>query len=109
MVMAVLEGHHEAADSTDPVANALRKIMRALPEAVAAQAELVRRTARPVPNRYAAPADPSITAQLVHASSLHRLVRDQLPAGGGHRVDRAGWSRGPSWCGRGAGTCSPAG
>ncbi len=74
MVMAVLEGHHEAADSTDPVANALRKIMRALPEAVAAQAELVRRTARPVPDRYAAPADPSITAQLVHACSLRRLV-----------------------------------
>jgi len=74
MVMAVLEGNHEAADSTDPVANALRKIMRALPEAVAAQAELVRRTARPVPNRYAAPADPSITAQLVHASSLRRRV-----------------------------------
>lgn len=74
MVMAVLEGHHEAADSTDPVANALRKIMRALPEAVAAQAELVRRTARPVPDRHAAPADPSITAQLVHACSLRRLV-----------------------------------
>jgi predicted DNA-binding transcriptional regulator YafY len=74
MVMAVLEGHHEAADSTDPVANALRKIMRALPEAVAAQAELVRRTARPVPDRHAAPADPSITAQLVHASFVHRLV-----------------------------------
>ena len=74
IVMAVLEGHHEAADSTDPVANALRKIMRALPEAVAAQAELVRRTARPVPDRYAAPADPSITAQLVHACSLHRRV-----------------------------------
>ena len=74
MVMAVLEGHHEAADSTDPVANALRKIMRALPEAVATQAELVRRTARPVPDRYAAPADPSITAQLVHACSLRRLV-----------------------------------
>ena len=60
MVMAVLEGHHEAADSTDPVANALRKIMRALPEAVAAQAELVRRTARPVPDRHAArPTRPS--------------------------------------------------
>lgn len=75
MVMAVLEGHHEAADAADPVANALRKIMRALPEGVAAQAELVRRTARPVPDRHAAPADPSITAQLVLACSLRRLVR----------------------------------
>lgn len=75
MVMAVLEGHSAAADASDPVGNALRKIMRALPEAVAAQAELVRRTARPVVDRRAAPPDPSITGQLVHASSLRRLVR----------------------------------
>ncbi|MGV8907580.1 MAG: helix-turn-helix transcriptional regulator [Propionicimonas sp.] len=87
MVMAVLEGHHEAADSTDPVANALRKIMRALPEAVAAQAELVRRTARPVPDRHAAPADPSITAQLVYACSQHRQVRI-----GYRHEDGAAWS-----------------
>lgn len=75
MVMAVLEGHHDAADTSDPVGNALRKIMRALPEAVAAQAEVVRRTARPVPDRNAAPPDPSITAQLVQACADHRLVR----------------------------------
>nr|WP_300144530.1 WYL domain-containing protein [Propionicimonas sp.] len=75
MVMAVVEGHHDAADTTDPVGNALRKIMRALPEGVAAQAELVRRTARPVVNRYAASPDPSITGQLVHACSVRRLVR----------------------------------
>lgn len=75
VVMAVLEGHHETSDSADPVANALRKIMRALPETVAAQAELVRRTARPVPDRHAAPADPSVTARLVHACSLRRQVR----------------------------------
>lgn len=87
MVMAVLEGHHEAADAADPVANALRKIMRALPESVAAQAELVRRTARPVPDQHAAPADPSITAQLVLASSLRRLVEI-----GYRREDGAEWS-----------------
>lgn len=83
MVMAVLEGHHQAADSADPVANALRKIVRALPEAVAAQAGLVRRTARPAPNRHAAPADPSITAQLVLACSLRRLVRIEYAYQGG--------------------------
>jgi predicted DNA-binding transcriptional regulator YafY len=83
VVMAVLEGHHDAADSGDPVANALRKIMRALPEAVAAQAELVRRTARPAPDRHAAPADPSITAQLVHACSLRRQVRIEYQYEGG--------------------------
>jgi predicted DNA-binding transcriptional regulator YafY len=75
MVMAVLEGHHDAADTADPVGNALRKIMRALPEAVAAQAELVRRTARPVADRHAAPPDPSITGQLVQACSVRRLIR----------------------------------
>src|SRR4029077_12236863 len=38
VVMAVLDGHHDAADPTDPVGSALGKIMRALPEPVAAPA-----------------------------------------------------------------------
>ena len=46
LVMAVLDGHHAASDPTDPVGSALGKIMRALPEPVAAQAEAVRRTTR---------------------------------------------------------------
>lgn len=75
LVMAVLEGHHDAADTADPVGNALRKIMRALPEAVAAQAELVRRTARRVQSRRADPPDPAITAELVAASAARRIVR----------------------------------
>jgi len=37
LVMAVLDGHHDASDSTDPVGSALGKIMRALPEPVAAR------------------------------------------------------------------------
>ena len=32
LVMAVLDGHHDASDPTDPVGGALGKIMRALPE-----------------------------------------------------------------------------
>ena len=36
LVMAVLDGHHDAGDPTDPVGSALGKIMRALPEPVAA-------------------------------------------------------------------------
>lgn len=47
LVMAVLDGHHNASDPTDPVGSALSKIMRALPEPVAAQAEAVRRTTAP--------------------------------------------------------------
>ena len=54
LVMAVLDGHHDAGDPTDPVGSALGKIVRALPEPVAAQAEVVRRTTAPAPDRAAA-------------------------------------------------------
>src|SRR4051794_41328029 len=43
LVMAVLDGHHQAAHPTEPVGSALGKIVRALPQPVAAQAELGRR------------------------------------------------------------------
>ncbi len=49
LVMAVLDGHHAAADPSDPVGSALTKIMRALPEGIAAQAETVRRNAALAP------------------------------------------------------------
>src|SRR5262245_27099727 len=75
LVMAVLDGHHDANDSTDPVGSALGKIMRALPEPVAAQAEAVRRTAAPAPDRAAARPDPATTTVLVQACSNHRRVR----------------------------------
>ena len=75
LVMAVLDGHHNAADPTNPVGSALGKIVRGLPEAVAAQAEAVRRAAAPAPDRAAARPDPATTALLVQACSAHRLVR----------------------------------
>jgi predicted DNA-binding transcriptional regulator YafY len=75
LVMAVLDGHHDASDPTDPVGSALGKIMRALPEPVAAQAEAVRRTAAPAPDRAAARPDPATTTALVQACSNHRRVR----------------------------------
>ncbi|GGM24381.1 helix-turn-helix transcriptional regulator [Dactylosporangium sucinum] len=74
LVMAVLDGHHDAADPADPVGSALGKLVRALPEAVAAQAEAVRRTAAPAPDRGAARPDPSTTATLVQACSAARRV-----------------------------------
>ncbi|MFT4108884.1 helix-turn-helix transcriptional regulator [Propionicimonas sp.] len=83
MVMAVLDSHHDAADNSDPVGNALRKIIRALPEAVATQAEVVRRTARPVPDRHAVPPDPTTTAALVLASSCAHVVRIGYRTGSG--------------------------
>jgi predicted DNA-binding transcriptional regulator YafY len=75
VVMAVLDGHHDASDPTGPVGSALGKIMRALPGPVAAQAEAVRRTTAPAPDRAAARPDPATTAALVEACSNHRPVR----------------------------------
>ncbi len=75
LVMAVLDGHHDASDPTDPVGSALSKIMRALPEPVAAQAEAVRRTTAPAPDRAAARPDPATTTVLVQACSTQRRVR----------------------------------
>ena len=75
LVMAVLDGHHDAGDPTDPVGSALGKIMRALPEPVAAQAEAVRRATAPAPDRAAARPDPLTTTALVRACSDHQGVR----------------------------------
>lgn len=74
LVMAVLDGHHDAADPTDPVGSALGKLLRALPEPVAAQADAVRRTTAPAPDRGAARPDPHTTSALVQACSERRPV-----------------------------------
>jgi predicted DNA-binding transcriptional regulator YafY len=74
LVMAVLDGHHNAGDPVDPVGSALGKITRALPEPVAAQAEAVRRTASAAPDRGAARPDPTTTTTLVQACAAHRPV-----------------------------------
>ena len=75
LVMACLAGHHDVADPSDPVGSALSKLMRALPESVAGQAEAVRRTTAPAPDRSAARPDPTTTSVLVQACSSHRRVR----------------------------------
>lgn len=75
LVMAVLDGHHDPRDPTGPVGGALGKIMRGLPEPVATQAEAVRRTTAPAPDRGAARPDPGTTTALVQACSEHRRVR----------------------------------
>ncbi len=75
LVMAVLDGHHDASDPAGLVGRALGKIVRALPEPVAAQAEAVRRTTAPAPDRAAARPDPATTTALVQACSDHRPVR----------------------------------
>ena len=75
LVMAVLDGHHDASDPTNPVGSALGKIVRALPEPVAAQAEAVRQATAPAPDRAAARPDPGTTSVLVQASAQRRLIR----------------------------------
>jgi len=75
LVMAVLDGHHAASDPSHPVGSALGKLVRALPEPVAAQAETVRRTTAPAPDRAAARPDPATTSALVQACSTHHRVR----------------------------------
>jgi len=75
LVMAVLDGHHEVSDSTDPVGSAIGKIVRALPAAVATQVDAVRRTTAPAPDRAAARPDPDTTTTLVQACTNHRRVR----------------------------------
>jgi predicted DNA-binding transcriptional regulator YafY len=75
LVMAVLDGHHDASDPAGPVGAALGKIVRALPEHVAAQADAVRRTTAPAPDRAAARPDPQTTTALVRACAEFRRVR----------------------------------
>lgn len=75
LVMAVLDGHHAAGNPIDPVGSALGKLVRALPERVAASAEVVRRTAAPVPDRAAVRPDSATTISLVEACSQRRRVR----------------------------------
>ena len=74
LVMAVLDGHHDA-DGEDPVGTALGKIVRSLPERVAAQAATVRRATSPAPDRAAARPDPATTSALVEASAEGRRLR----------------------------------
>jgi predicted DNA-binding transcriptional regulator YafY len=75
LVMAVLDGHHDAGDESEPVGAALGKVVRALPTAVAEQVEAIRRTTAPAPDRGAARPDPATTIALVQACSAARRVR----------------------------------
>jgi predicted DNA-binding transcriptional regulator YafY len=75
LVMAVLDGHHQAGDPADPAGSALGKIVRALPEPVAASVDAVRRSAAAAPDRAAARPHPATAAAIVQASADRRRVR----------------------------------
>lgn len=87
LVMAVLDGHHAAADPDDPVGSALGKLIRSLPSHTGRQAALVREHARAVPDRRAARPDPTVTSLLVEAVANRRGVRLDYTTASGSLVD----------------------
>ena len=73
LVMAVLEGHRDAADPTELVGAALSKILRVLPQPVAAPVRAIRRTPG-LPPEERRRVDPAVTARLVEACTASRRV-----------------------------------
>jgi predicted DNA-binding transcriptional regulator YafY len=92
MVMAVLEGHRNAADPADLVGSALAKILRVLPERVAGPVRAVRELAAPraagdAPDESFSPS-PELTARLIEYCSAARCLRVtyRRPGGAADRV-----------------------
>lgn len=75
LVMAVLDGHHDAAATDDPVGAALGKLVGALPDHVGSQAAAMRRYALAAPDRRAVRPDPGVSSDLVDAIAAGRRVR----------------------------------
>lgn len=94
LVMAVLDGHHAAADDTEPVGRALGKLLRSLPEAVGEQAAAVRRLASPAPDRWAARPGPAVVSAVASAIGRRRRVRlgYRSEAGNEFAVDADPWA-----------------
>lgn len=94
LVMAVLEGHHDAADPAGPVGSALGKIVRVLPGPVAHPTEAVRGVNTKGPHTTARTPDPATTAALVEAAAdRHRLrIAYDLGAKGVRPMDVDPWA-----------------
>ncbi|MGX5184655.1 helix-turn-helix transcriptional regulator [Streptomyces avermitilis] len=75
LVMAVLDGDHDAADADGPVGSAVGKIMRVLPEPVAGLAEAVRGVSARGRDPAAVSPRPETTAVLVRSCAAHRRLR----------------------------------
>ena len=74
LVMAVLDGHHRTDDPEDVVGAAVAKLLRAMPQHVAEQADVVRRMAAAAQDRSAVRPDPTTTVTLVRAAADRRTV-----------------------------------
>jgi predicted DNA-binding transcriptional regulator YafY len=75
VVMAVLDGRPTAGDAENLLGLALGKIIRALPESVGRQAEVLREHAAIAPDRYSTRPDPATTSALVAAVAAGRRVQ----------------------------------
>jgi predicted DNA-binding transcriptional regulator YafY len=73
LVMAVLEGHRNAANPTDPVGSALAKILRALPERVAGPVQAFRQVSAPHPAHETRASPELITALIESCTAARRL------------------------------------
>lgn len=74
LVMAVLEGHRNAANPADPVGSALAKILRALPERVAGPVQAFREVSASHP-AHETRASPELTTALIESCTAARRLR----------------------------------
>ena len=74
LVMAVLEGHRDAASPTDLVGGGLAKILRVLPERVSGPVRALRAVAPGLPAQQTSPS-PAVTGQLIEACTAAQRVR----------------------------------
>lgn len=86
LVMAVLDGHHAAADPNAPVGLALAKVMRALPPNVARQATLMREHALAAPDRSGSVPDADVASRLVTAVAQQTRVALDYRTGSGREM-----------------------
>lgn len=87
LVMAVLDGHHAAADPDDPVGSALSKLIASLPAPTARQAAMVRAHATAAPDRGAARSDPTVVTAVAHALADQRRVRFDYTTAAGREIE----------------------
>jgi len=87
LVMAVLDGHHAAADPHDPAGSALGKLIRSLPGNVGRQAEGMRKHALAASDTRAARPDPAVTSAAVAAIAAQRRVRISYRSASGSARD----------------------
>src|SRR4051794_26113179 len=85
LVMAVLEGRQT--DPTDPVRQAVAKIIRVLPKPLAEPVEAVVRLSGRTPDGHSSAPDPQVTAALAQATGAHRRLRLGYLRGQGRRIE----------------------